>query len=205
MPMKGWKGELERHSLASKGIKTKTNAYGKIKDYKLNLQKVVIVDIDGTLFDTRIRWRKANEIAKPPSPAFWEAFMSDDFIKHDTPLRSSAKVLNFLVKSGYKIIYLSGRRDEVLLDTEIALEQGGFPEGEIFLRRKGLKTEDFKIREMRRLNMEYNVVMSIGDSDSDEYVAHEVAIPFVWVLQNSEWDKDTLNHIKSNMEEEEEY
>lgn len=205
MPMKGWKGELERHALASKGIKTKTNAYGKIKDYKINLDKVIIVDIDGTLFDTRIRWKKATEIAKPPSPAFWEAFMSDDFIRHDTPLRSSAKVLEFLVKSGYKIIYLSGRRDEVLIDTEIALERGGFPDGEIILRRKGLRTEDFKIREMRRLNMEYNVVMSIGDSDSDKYVAHEVAIPFVWVLQNSEWDKDTLKQIKTNMEEEEEY
>ena len=128
--------------------------------------------------------------------------MSDDFMRHDTPLKSSAKVLKYLVESGYKIIYLSGRREEVLLDTEIALEKGGFPEGEIVLRKKGLRTEDFKIREMRRLNMEYNIAMSIGDSDSDRYVAREVAIPFVRVLQNSEWDKRTLDQIKTKIPEE---
>lgn len=203
MPMKGWKGELERHALASRGIKSKREAYGKIKDYKSNLPKVIVVDIDGTLFDTRERWNKAKEIAKPPSPDFWNMFMSDDFIKLDEPIENSAKVLRYLVKRGFKIIYLSGRRKSVLIDTEMALEKGGFPEGEILLRKKGMATEDFKIREMRRISMENNVIMSIGDSDSDKYVAMKTTVPFVRVLQNSDWDRIIIERVKSKIPDEE--
>jgi len=204
MPMKGWKGELERHSLASRGIKSKREAMGRFKDFKVNLPKVIVVDIDGTLFDTRKRWDKASEYAKPPSPDFWNLFMSDDFIKLDTPIKNSARVLRYLEREGFSIIYLSGRRKSLLLDTEIALEKAGFPEGEIILRERGIATEDFKIREMRRIAIDNNIVMSIGDSDSDKYVAMKTTVPFVRVLQNSDWDNIVVERIKSKIPEEDE-
>ena len=202
MPMKGWRGELERHNLASKGIKTKNMSLTKQVDNcadGIELERAVIVDLDGTIFDSRVRWKKASEKATPPSPAFWEYFMSDDFIKYDTPIKNSAKVLNYIKECGFKIIYLSGRRDEVKLDTEIAIEKYGFPEGEIILRKKGLKTEDFKIRELRRLKSEYNVAMMIGDSDSDKYVAMQTQTHFVRVLQNDVWNKTDVENIKTKM------
>lgn len=204
MPMKGWRGELERHALASKGIKTTGMGMKRLKDYKVNLDKVIVVDIDGTLFDTRERWKKALEVAKPPSPTFWNAFMSDDFIKLDKPIKNSARVLHYLVKEGYKIIYLSGRRKSLMLDTEIAFDHANLPEGEIILRPKGMSTEDFKVREMRRLNMENNVIMSIGDSNSDKYVALKTTTPYVMVLQNNGWDNIILDRIKGKIPEEEE-
>ena len=80
MAIRGWRGELTSRQLGSQKIKPDQEPPTPLHD-----KSYVVVDIDGTLFDVRKRWKVSAMQAKPPSPKFWALFMNPDYLQYDIP------------------------------------------------------------------------------------------------------------------------
>ena len=185
-----WNKESQRHRLAKYGVKTK-DGQKSLSSYDGNVKTtgkpVVIVDLDGTIFDTSERYRLASEEHNPKSPKFWDAFMDTSKIKHDKPIKNTAFFLASLKHSGATIIYLSGRRATLSKETRRLLDNHGYPQGKLILRPKGNNTVDFKVDNILRLRKNNNVKVYIGDDKKDEEIGKIVNVPTVRVNKNKEW------------------
>lgn len=200
--MKGWKKDSYRHKMAKFGIKT-ANGIKRIEAYgqaKITGTPVIIVDIDGTIFDTSERYELASAEHNPKSPKFWDAFMDTSKIKHDKPIKNTAYFLSSLKHAGAKIIYLSGRRATLSKETRRLLDDHGYPQGKLILRPKGDNTVDFKVDQIMKLKKTNNVKVYIGDEKRDEEIGKIVDVPTIRVNSNREWSNITRRKIIDKME-----
>jgi len=187
--MKGWKKDSYRHKMAKYGIKT-ASGVKRIEAYeqaKITGTPVIIVDIDGTIFDTSERFELASEEHNPKSPKFWDAFMDTSKIKLDKPIKNTAYFLSSLKHAGAKIIYLSGRRTALSKETRRLLDGHGYPQGKLILRPKGVSTVDFKVDQILKLRETNNIKVYIGNEKVDEEIGKITDIPTVKVRTNKEW------------------
>lgn len=197
-----WKNESQRHRLAKYGVKTaqghrKLESYGEAKTTGM---PVVIVDLDGTVFDVSERYEMASEEHNPKSPKFWDSFMDTSKVKHDKPIKNTAFFLSTLKQAGAKIIYLSGRRATLSKETRRLLDKHGYPQGKLILRPKGNNTVDFKVDQILRLRTTNNVKVYIGDEKRDEEIGKIVNVPTIRVNSNKEWSNMTRRKIIDKME-----
>ena len=73
-------------------------------------------------------------IAHPPvverlQNGFFERFFNGDYAQHDLPNEGAAAYVNYLYAMGVKIVYLSGRPEEMMDGTVAYLAEHGFPVG----------------------------------------------------------------------------
>ena len=150
-------------------------------------EKAFIIDIDGTAIDVSARAAEALKEAGTTNREFWEIMFDPEMLKLDTPIPGVKECLQELAKKG-KIFYVSGRRTTVQQVTEDQIKDFGYPKGTVILRKKGVKTKDFKIETINRLKTSYNVVCGIGDTPDDMEVYTETDIAEkVLVISNAPW------------------
>lgn len=177
-------GDEENERLRSSGRARRTNP------------PIVIVDLDGTVYDVSGRLEAAKEDGKYGSVQFWNSFMDPDKVELDKPIPGVKKILNSLPK-GTSIVYLSGRRDNLKRSTIKALKRDGFPKGEaVILRPKGVKTEDWKGTVIKRLSEQFDITAGIGDTPEDKSNYEKANIPAIKVVRDERWSKSNVNKLR---------
>ena len=142
-------------------------------------KRALVVDIDRTIADTGERGDMATAKAGYGSAKWWELFFDPELAKIDTPIGDSAAVLTELAtKYHLVIVYLSGRRDNMLAATKAWLCRHGYPHGVVILRPLDMKTLDFKREQARRLTDKYNVVAVIDDEPANLGVFYRAGVDF---------------------------
>lgn len=173
--------------------------YTKHEEFEKTLpinKPTIVIDIDGTILDTTARWNEAKKQAKPPSPKFWNEFMNPKLVPLDKPIPETVKKLRQLESLGMKVIYLSGRRSNLIKETKALLEKHGYPTGRIILRKLGDETVDFKIMNLLQLKSENNIKVYVGDESRDLRIGKQTRIPSVRVMPNRRWDDNLWESIK---------
>jgi predicted secreted acid phosphatase len=113
------------------------------------LPQAVIVDIDGTIADNRAR-----------NPFHY------DKVLEDTPIQATVEIVRLLHRSGYKIIFVSGREEICKKDTLEWLKLQQIPLDELFMRPAGDFRKDSVIKKEIFLNLikdKYYVKFVIDD------------------------------------------
>jgi predicted secreted acid phosphatase len=189
----GWYKDKCLHALASRGVKTKEI---KMPPFNVKGKRFVVVDIDGTLFDISKRWEFISKKYKEGTPQFWDEMAKSKLLKMDEPINGTASFLTSLHDLGINIIYLSGRRTNLTKETLKALRINGYPYGHVILRPKGLGSEEFKTNILKRIKINNQVLVHIGDRESDKMASVLSEVPFVQVNANKEWNSKIQNSIK---------
>lgn len=154
--------------------------------------KTIIIDIDGTIADVEARLSKAIEVTgKKGGNKFWDAFLGPEFMELDTPIPGARDQVKRWFDKGYKLVYLSGRRDTSRNATERWLNVYGFPPGEVILRPKGVRTKGYKIEKIAQIKRRGDyIICALGDSDDDIEIYNQFKIPRVEkVERNQPWTR----------------
>ena len=148
--------------------------------------KAIIVDIDGTIANTDKRSDVAKSKATYLSHKWWDAFFDPALADLDTPIGESATVLRMLQSNGpHKIVYLTGRRDNMEKATLTWLKTHNFPDGELIIRHKGTKTLEFKKSMMDHLTTDYDITMAFDNNDENIALFESYNIPQVYKIETN--------------------
>lgn len=152
------------------------------------MKKMIIVDIDGTICDSRKRMSAAIQdvlgrhippeqikysieanvsASREEKRKIWHVFLSSRYIDFDTPIPYSVEMLNFFSEKKYKIIYLSSRPILLFNVTYSWLRRYGYPKGKLILRKVYEKDIIFKEREVHQLVIYNDVKYGLGDTPTD--------------------------------------
>jgi len=144
------------------------------------MRKILILDLDGTLFDISIRSEKCQKISKNRKE-FWNCFQSNAFMDLDTPKVNIINYARSLIDENTIIIILSGRSQKQLERTLEQLNNINLTPHEIYLRgeRDFRKDYEFKADIISQLINKYNdnikEIIMIDDSDD---VLNYVSVKF---------------------------
>lgn len=163
------------------------------KKYELITSKpIVIVDLDGTLSDGshRLHLLPTENLHLTES---WREF--NRAAAGDSPIKSTIAVINGLWVSGFAIVILTGRSDEVRYETCKWLNENGVKFDEIIMRRQEDNRKDTVIKEeaLRAIGLD-NIVCAFDDSPS--VVKHFRSLG-ITTYQVTEYDKPHA-HIQSH-------
>ena len=141
---------------------------------------MLVLDMDGTLFDTSARWNECEKLAKGNKRMFWECFQSPRFMDFDKPKWEVIEFVKQLIeeKKPEVIVVVSGRSEKQREATLKQLSEIGIEPNEVVLRgeKDFRKDHEFKRDAVRRLKEKYdqNKVIMIDDSDTVlEYLGKE--------------------------------
>lgn len=167
------------------------------KKYELMTSKpIVIVDLDGTLSDGshRLHLLPTENLHLTES---WSEF--NRAAAADSPIKSTIAVINGLWVSGFAVVILTGRSDEVRYETCKWLNENGVKFDEIIMRRQQDNRKDTVIKEeaLRAIGLG-NIVCAFDDSPN--VVKHFRSLG-ITTYQVTEYDKPH-NHIQSHGVEE---
>lgn len=163
------------------------------KKYELMTSKpIVIVDLDGTLSDGshRLHLLPTENLHLTES---WREF--NRAAAGDSPIKSTIAVINGLWVSGFAIVILTGRSDEVRYETCKWLNENGVKFDEIIMRRQEDNRKDTVIKEeaLRAIGLD-NIVCAFDDSPN--VVKHFRSLG-ITTYQVTEYDKPHA-HIQSH-------
>lgn len=163
------------------------------KKYELITSKpIVIVDLDGTLSDGshRLHLLPTENLHLTES---WSEF--NRAAAGDSPIKSTIAVINGLWVSGFAIVILTGRSDEVRYETCKWLNENGVKFDEIIMRRQEDNRKDTVIKEeaLRAIGLD-NIVCAFDDSPN---VVKHFRILGITTYQVTEYDKPHA-HIQSH-------
>lgn len=163
------------------------------KNYELMTSKpIVIVDLDGTLSDGshRLHLLPTENLHLTES---WSEF--NRAAAGDSPIKSTIAVINGLWVSGFAIVILTGRSDEVRYETCKWLNENGVKFDEIIMRRQEDNRKDTVIKEeaLRAIGLD-NIVCAFDDSPN--VVKHFRSLG-ITTYQVTEYDKPHA-HIQSH-------
>ena len=98
---------------------------------------LILVDLDGTLFDMEHR---VHFLAEKNYDAFFEA------VKDDTPIWWCAELVAAMASRGFRIAFVSGRNEVARAETKRQLEKLGFGEFPLYMRPRYDYREDYLIK-----------------------------------------------------------
>lgn len=159
------------------------------KKYELMTSKpIVIVDLDGTLSDGshRLHLLPTENLNLTES---WSEF--NRAAAGDSPIKSTIAVINGLWVSGFAVVILTGRSDEVRYETCKWLNENGVKFDEIIMRRQEDNRKDTVIKEeaLRAIGLD-NIVCAFDDSPN--VVKHFRSLG-ITTYQVTEYDKPHAN------------
>jgi len=141
---------------------------------------MLVLDMDGTLFDTSARWNECEKLAKGNKRMFWECFQSPRFMDFDKPKWEVIEFVKQLIeeKKPEVIVVVSGRSEKQREATLKQLSEIGIEPNEVVLRdeKDFRKDHEFKRDAIRRLREKYDQNKAIVIDDSDavlEYLGKE--------------------------------
>jgi len=133
---------------------------------------MLILDLDGTLFDTSARWNECEKLANGNKRMFWDCYQSPRFMNLDKPEREVITFVQQLIeeKKPEVIAVVSGRSEKQREDTLKQLSAIGIEPTEVVLRgeKDFRKDHEFKRDIIRKLMEKYDQdkVTVIDDSDA---------------------------------------
>jgi len=133
---------------------------------------MLILDLDGTLFDTSARWKECEKLANGNKRMFWECYQSPRFMNLDKPKWKVIEFVKQLIeeKKPEVIAVVSGRSEKQREATLKQLSEIGIEPNEVVLREEKdfRKDHEFKGDAIRRLREKYdqNKAIMIDDSDA---------------------------------------
>lgn len=129
---------------------------------------IVICDIDGTVSLVGERLKYLRE-----TPPDWDAFYNDCF--DDEPITEMCDLVNCLIRSGYRIIFCTGRRDTVRDKTERWIQK------HLFYRNT---TPEILMRPER----DHRHDVAVKPALLDEFLTHEERERIAFILE----DRDSM-------------
>ena len=130
---------------------------------------MLILDLDGTLFDTSARWKECEKLANGNKRMFWECYQSPRFMNLDKPKWKVIEFVKQLIeeKKPEVIAVVSGRSEKQREATLKQLSEIGIEPNEVVLREEKdfRKDHEFKSDAIRRLKEKYDqdkVIAKIG-------------------------------------------
>ncbi len=139
------------------------------------MSNLALIDIDGVIADERHR----TEFAERKE---WHQYFQPERILADGVWVEGVALVNRLVKEGWQIGYLTGRREETRRATETWLDQHMFPWGRLIMRplpdgSPKLKLPKFKVQVMQSLpDLWDRVVLFDDDPAVVELVQAEIGV-----------------------------
>lgn len=153
---------------------------------------IVIVDLDGTLSDGthRLHMMPTKDLHLTES---WSEF--NKAASNDAPIRNTIDVVNALYRAGMAIIILTGRSDEVEIDTCLWLDRHGVKYDWLIMRRASDNRKDTVIKEevLRTIGMRHIVC---AFDDSPNVIKHFRSLG-ITTYQVTEYDKPHA-HLQSH-------
>lgn len=163
-------------------------------NYEINAikNKVVIFDYDGTLSDGshRLHLLPKTDLHLTES---WSEF--NLAAKNDTPIKDTIAVMNAMYESGYIVIILTGRSDEVYKDSINWLFGNGAKFHTIIMRRADDNRKDTIIKEEVLRAIGLGNIVACWD-DSPNVIAHMRGLGLT-VYQVIDYDKPHV-HLQSH-------
>lgn len=164
------------------------------KSYTIPMSKgVVIVDYDGTLSNGshRLHMLPKNDLHLTES---WTQF--NQAAKHDTPISDTISIINGLWVSGFCVIVLTGRSDEVEADSLDWLYDNGVKFDHLIMRRATDNRKDTIIKEevLRAIGLE-NIKCAFDDSPN--VIKHMRGLGLT-VYQVCDYGENIHDHLKSH-------
>jgi predicted kinase/phosphoglycolate phosphatase-like HAD superfamily hydrolase len=149
--------------------------------------KIVIVDLDGTIADPSARESRALRITKGKRGGpFYGLFLSNAHVKLDTPFPTARKVLTELARRGIGIVYVTSRPKRMTVGTQDWLRDHSYPDGDLYLRPSG-KSVVYKRRIFSDLADQYDVVAVIDDEDRFLEIAEDLKLPTIKIRRDEDW------------------
>lgn len=163
------------------------------KTYHIPVSKgVVIVDYDGTLSDGthRLHLLPAKDLHLTES---WSEF--NEAAKHDTPIADTIAIINGLWVSGFAVIILTGRSDEVESESHTWLMNHGVKYDFMIMRRATDNRKDTVIKEevLRAIGLDK---ITCAFDDSPNVIKHFRNLG-ITTYQVTEYDKPH-SHLQSH-------
>ena len=141
---------------------------------------MLVLDLDGTLFDTSTRWGLCEKLANGNKRMFWECYQSPRFMNFDKPKWEIIRFVQQLIeeKQPEVVVIVSGRSEKQREETLKQLSEIGIEPNEVVLRgeKDFRKDHEFKRDAIRKLRGKYdqNKVIVVDDSDAVlEYLRKE--------------------------------
>ena len=173
-------------------------------------QKMVVFDLDKTLYDLTRRERIAKrEGHKPGSDAWYNSMNKPQHIPKDTVIPGTLEFARKLEQDGYAIAYLTGRPDTIKAATRQKLKEDGFPihrfkEDLLFLSPTVNSTinslANYKKGILTRLSNEFDVAFFFDDSPEFREAAKTVKprIPGIYPSIADYTGEETPKRTRSN-------
>jgi len=163
---------------------------------------MLILDLDGTLFDTSARWNECEKLANGNKRMFWECYQSPRFMNLDKPKWDVITFVQQLIeeKKPEVIAVVSGRSEKQREDTLKQLSEIGVEPNEVVLRAEKdfRKDHEYKKDIIRKLRekCDQDKVIVIDDSDAVlEYLGKEGDIEVIDAKKISGERKENMNTL----------
>lgn len=155
--------------------------------YSSSRKKAISFDIDGTLVNISKRLALRPGKNEVRSSADWNVVLSGEHYHLDEPIEIARNFVKYCAEQNYKILYVSGRREQTVQDSQEWFQLHDYPDGEFYHRRIGVKSNNFKTSTLWDLNKRYKIVAHFGDRLEDDVIgAVNAKIQPVLVVPN-EW------------------
>jgi len=133
-------------------------------------KRAISFDIDGTLVDISKRLALSPGVNGIRKPKDWDVVLSGEHYHLDEPIEIARRFVQNCADQNYHILYVSGRREQTIPDSKAWFEAHGFPQGDFYHRRIGVKGNVFKTSTLWDLNKQYNVIAHFGDRLEDDII-----------------------------------
>ena len=125
-------------------------------------QKAIICDIDGTLADPTHR---LHHIEKAPKD--WDSFF--EACDKDKLNKWCFEIIKKFSASGYKILYITGRKESIRAHTIAWLLEQNCPSGSLIMRPNNTRIHDTELKEgiyKKEVEPKYDVLFTLEDRQS---------------------------------------
>jgi beta-phosphoglucomutase-like phosphatase (HAD superfamily) len=137
---------------------------------------MLVLDLDGTLFDTSARWNECEKLANGNKRMFWDCYQSPRFMNLDKPKREVIEFVKRLIeeKKPEVVVIVSGRSEKQREYTLKQLSEIGIEPNEVVLRgeKDFRKDHEFKRDAVRKLMEKYDQDKVIVVDDSDTVIEY---------------------------------
>jgi hydroxymethylpyrimidine pyrophosphatase-like HAD family hydrolase len=146
--------------------------------------KLLILDLDGTLFDTSARWEQCQKLFPNNKKEFWNCFQSEKYMSLDTPKENVISLAKSLIDSDTVVVVVSGRSERQREKTIEQLKSINITPNEVYLRKDKDFRKDYQFKSdiISQLLQKYNPQEVIIIDDSDEvinYISSKFSIKII--------------------------
>jgi predicted secreted acid phosphatase len=150
--------------------------------------RIITVDLDGTVADISHRREHALKFGEEGSPSFYDVLLDPELFNLDIPIIPARDFLcAYVSEAAGEVVYLSGRRIGTERDSLEWLIQRGFPEGRVIHRKTGRKSADFKKECLESLSREFRIDGHFGDREIDDRGSAESVGVRYFHIDNYQW------------------